>query len=652
MKYRPEVDGLRALAVLPVIFFHAGFEWVSGGYVGVDVFFVISGYLITTLIINELEVGKFSIVNFYERRARRILPALFFVMLVSLPFAYLWLSPPDFRDFGQSLVAVSIFSSNFLFWLESGYFETAAEYKPLLHTWSLAVEEQYYILYPLFLMLFWRLGRQIILGVLAVTFVASLVLAHWAAYNDPNLAFYLLPSRAWELILGVAAAFYLQKRSFLPNFAFNQVASLLGLAMIVYSIVMFTEATPFPSLYALVPTVGTTLLILTAVKGTVAYQVLSLKPIVAIGLISYSAYLWHQPVLVFARHRTFGELSEPVLFVLCVLSVALAAFSWGFVEQPFRDRTRTRRRTIFIGSAAGIFFFAAVGVYLHLANGMEDRETFYSQYDYMQFGDYEIDNQGLQEQSWGPLRELSGSVSYGPENNPYDQLLWFDMDDTRPKVLLVGNSYSKDMYNVLLYSEEFGDNFQLARYGAQIENLDQRFYTSPNFVNADIVVLVSLFSEGDLDAMAEVSEQILAEGKQLALVHRLFSFYYNGLINLADRIILTNYRQDGFDMEQTADQINQAYFSARQSRDYLNETEGELHERSREIIDELGSQYPEILILDRSDYFCIEDQRCTAVSDTLEKYYYDYGHHSLAGSRFFAERVDETGWLAPLLPAQ
>ena len=151
MKYRAEIDGLRALAVLPVILFHAGFEWFSGGFVGVDVFFVISGYLITTIIISEMAEGKFSIVNFYERRARRILPALFFVMAACLPFAWVWLTPNDLKDFGQSLVAVSTFSSNILFWLESGYFDRAAELKPLLHTWSLAVEEQYYILFPIFL---------------------------------------------------------------------------------------------------------------------------------------------------------------------------------------------------------------------------------------------------------------------------------------------------------------------------------------------------------------------------------------------------------------------------------------------------------------------------------------------------------------------
>ena len=198
MYYRREIDGLRAVAVLPVILFHAGFELFSGGFVGVDVFFVISGYLITTIIINEMDDGKFSLLNFYERRARRILPALFFVVLCCIPFAWFLLLPSDMKDFSQSLVAVSTFSSNILFWRESGYFDTAAELKPLLHTWSLAVEEQFYILFPLFLMAAWRFGKRAIVWTLIASFAISLAVAHWGAYNKPGDAFFLLPTRAWE----------------------------------------------------------------------------------------------------------------------------------------------------------------------------------------------------------------------------------------------------------------------------------------------------------------------------------------------------------------------------------------------------------------------------------------------------------------------
>ena len=211
MKYRREIDGLRAVAVLPVIFFHSGFEIFSGGFVGVDVFFVISGYLITTIIINEMDGGTFSLLNFYERRARRILPALFFVVLCCLPVAWYLLMPLEMKDFSQSLVAVATFSSNILFWRESGYFSAPSELKPLLHTWSLAVEEQFYILFPLFLMAAWRFGKRAIVWALVVVSVISMTLAQWGAYNHPSAAFYLLPARAWELLIGSLAAFYLQK---------------------------------------------------------------------------------------------------------------------------------------------------------------------------------------------------------------------------------------------------------------------------------------------------------------------------------------------------------------------------------------------------------------------------------------------------------
>ena len=377
MKYRAEIDGLRALAVIPVILFHAGFEWFSGGFVGVDVFFVISGYLITTIIISEMAEGKFSIINFYERRARRILPALFFVMAACLPFAWFWLTPNDLKDFGQSLVAVSTFSSNILFWWESGYFDTAAELKPLLHTWSLAVEEQYYILFPVFLMLTWRLGIKTILILLSIVFLISLGLAVWGTQyaTNPKIisgAFFLLPTRGWELLIGVFAAFYLKYNTHLKSHTLNQMLSLLGFGMIAYSIIAFDKTTPFPSLYALIPTIGTGLLILCAVPKTFIHTLLSVKFIVGIGLISYSAYLWHQPLLAFARHR-LGETPELILVALCLVSLVMAWFSWKFVEAPFKNKNQINRKIIFIFSGSLLSIFVLIGLSLQQKNGFSER---------------------------------------------------------------------------------------------------------------------------------------------------------------------------------------------------------------------------------------------------------------------------------------
>ena len=377
MKYRAEIDGLRAIAVVPIILFHAGFEYFSGGFVGVDVFFVISGYLITTIILSEKEQGSFSLVNFYERRFRRILPALFMVMLVSLIFSLLWLMPSYMEDFSQSLMAVSTFSSNILFWRESGYWEISNELKPLLHTWSLAVEEQYYVLYPLFLMQIWHFRKDWILGSFIVIAAISLATAQWGAYNKPIPTFYLLPTRGWELAIGAGIAYYFLYRKqtvqiLLSHKSVNEALGLLGLLMISYAVYVFDKGTPFPSLYALVPTVGTGLIILFSSSQTMVGRLLSIKPLVAVGLISYGAYLWHWPLLVFARHLSLTEPSELTFAILALLSFPLAYLSWRYIEKPFRTKSIFSRKTIFTLSFIGSVIFITVGLAGHYSNGFED----------------------------------------------------------------------------------------------------------------------------------------------------------------------------------------------------------------------------------------------------------------------------------------
>jgi peptidoglycan/LPS O-acetylase OafA/YrhL len=368
LKYRAEIDGLRALAVVPVILFHAGFELFSGGFVGVDVFFVISGYLITTILIEDIESNRFSLLNFYERRARRILPALFFVMFVCIPFAWMWMSSIQMKDFSQSLFAVSLFASNILFWTESGYFDAAAEEKPLLHTWSLAVEEQYYVLFPIFLFLAWRYGKNRVFWMIVAMAAISLLLSEWGWRNKATANFYLAPTRAWELLSGSIAAFIVQKKGVQRNDAL----SLLGLAAIVFSIIAYDESTPFPSFYALVPVLGVVLLIVYASKETLAAKILSTNAFVGIGLISYSAYLWHQPLFAFARIRLLENPPVSLMLALSLASIALAYLSWRFVEKPFRTVNRISRSSIFLGSFFVMSFFVFIGLYGHLKSGFSE----------------------------------------------------------------------------------------------------------------------------------------------------------------------------------------------------------------------------------------------------------------------------------------
>ena len=370
MSYRPEIDGLRAVAVAPVILFHGGIAGFSGGFVGVDVFFVISGYLITSIILREMGQGRFSLLRFWERRARRILPALVLVMVCCIPFAWMWMLPDQYLAFSRSLIAVSVFSSNILFWRESGYFAAAAEEKPLLHTWSLAVEEQFYILFPLAVLLIWRLGRRVLVAAVALVGLASLGLSQYAAHASPAANFYLLPTRAWELMAGALCAFALDRRA-LPG---SDVLAGLGLALILGAVVGFDEATPFPSVWALVPVAGTVLIVLFARSGGHVARGLSWRPVVAVGLISYSAYLWHQPLFAFARIAIPWPPPVWLILGLAALSLALAALSWRYVEQPFRDRSG-----IFTGARLPAVLLPAVAVLIvigvdgHLRGGVPGR---------------------------------------------------------------------------------------------------------------------------------------------------------------------------------------------------------------------------------------------------------------------------------------
>lgn len=343
--------------------FHGGFGIFSGGFVGVDVFFVISGYLITGIIISELDRGTFSIARFYERRARRILPALFFVILACLPFAWAWMPPSQFEDFGKSIIAVSLFGSNILFWRQSGYFEPSADEAPLLHTWSLAVEEQYYVLFPLLLLLAWRFGRNPVFWIIAGTAALSLMVSEWGSRYFPAANFYLAPGRAWELLAGSLCAFVRTDQAPVSR----QLLAGLGLGLIVLAILMFDSSTPFPSLYALVPVGGTVLIILFG-TGTRVAALLSHRLLVGIGLISYSAYLWHQPLFAFARiHTLLGQPSQVLMLGLAGLSLVLAYGSWRFIEQPFRHRSGGLRPAPWgtLGASAlalGLFLAAGVAI--------------------------------------------------------------------------------------------------------------------------------------------------------------------------------------------------------------------------------------------------------------------------------------------------
>jgi peptidoglycan/LPS O-acetylase OafA/YrhL len=377
--HRTEIDGLRALAVLPVIFFHAGFTLFSGGYVGVDVFFVISGFLITSILLTEHENRTFSLAAFYERRARRILPALLLMLACTLPFAYALLSPLDLRAYAKNLLAANIFIGNVVSYQQTDYFDAASEIKPLLHLWSLAIEEQYYLVLPPLLALLVKRGRRTLFLVLGLLCAASLIYSERTISVNERAAFFFTHSRVWELLLGSLAAALLHysvvtrpNTSDRPATSWAWVPAMAGLLMVVVPVVSYSKNTPFPGWHASIPALGTALILLFA-QGTAVSRLLSLKPLVAVGLVSYSAYLWHQPVFAFARYRSPDNLPNTTMVALIALTLVLAGLSWYFVEQPVRDRRRWSRRQLWVLVGIPTLLLSAAAIYLYQAKGLPER---------------------------------------------------------------------------------------------------------------------------------------------------------------------------------------------------------------------------------------------------------------------------------------
>ena len=345
-RYRPEIDGLRAIAVLAVVFFHAGIG-MPGGFIGVDVFFVISGYLITSLIIKDLQTDTFSLASFWERRARRIFPAAAAMVLIVLVAGWFLLLPTDYSTLAKAAAWQAVFAANFYFWKTTNYFSGPADEQPLLHTWSLAVEEQFYLFVPLILIALFRSPRlrrrPILIFVFIVGFVASFAISIIAVSRAPGAAFYLLPTRAWELLAGSIVAV-------MPSIALTtsrwirELFCWVGLAAIMIPCLLYSKETPFPGIAALPPCLGTALIIWASSRETsetrnYACRLLAWRPMVFIGLISYSIYLWHWPLFAFGRYLSITPLSSQFSMALVVASFIFAIASWRLVETPYRKRT-------------------------------------------------------------------------------------------------------------------------------------------------------------------------------------------------------------------------------------------------------------------------------------------------------------------------
>jgi peptidoglycan/LPS O-acetylase OafA/YrhL len=439
LSYRPDIDGLRALAVLLVVADHIGTR-ARGGYVGVDVFFVISGYLISSHILTEMQAGTFSIVDFYERRIRRILPVLIAVLIAVTLVAYLFLIPSEIEAYARSLLAALFSVSNFEFWRESGYFDDPSKFKPLLHTWSLGVEEQFYIFFPLMLLAVRRWLPTRLKLVLWATFGLSLAASIAWAPRSPAAAFFFTPLRIWELLVGTVLS-----QHYVPSLqgkVQRNLASLLGFLLIVAPAFVYTQYTVFPGLTAVPPCLGAALIIAAGeTGGSLVGSILSWRPVVFIGLISYSLYLWHWPILafqdttpLFVRISTHSGKSK---FLYMVVVLILATLSWRFIETPFRKgRFRPSRRSLFAMAGASFVLVAAMGIQLLAMHGIP---AGYPQdaLKLLPYTDYHYSSE------W-----RSGKCFFIPEQDfaNFDSHACLPQTPGRPQYLVIGDSHAAHLY--------------------------------------------------------------------------------------------------------------------------------------------------------------------------------------------------------------
>ncbi|XOV80072.1 MAG: acyltransferase family protein [Aestuariibacter sp.] len=376
MNYRSEIDGLRAISILSVLLYHAGFSLFKGGFLGVDVFFVISGYLITLHIAESFKNNRFSFLGFYARRAKRLIPAIIFMAMVVTPIAWFVTDPYEFKEFGQSLVSTFTFSSNIFFYLKTGYFDTASELKPLLHTWSLAVEEQFYLVFPLLFWLMFKTGKTLVL--ILVLLVTSWLYAISSYNTTPDTVFYFLHTRAWELLVGSATALISVKFQLFQtskNEILQKYLSLSGLVMIIWSFLVISSKQESLPLFTMIPVFGAALVLICKNDSGVSYRFLTIPLMVWIGTVSYSLYLFHQPIFALGRIYYLEELPLPTILIFILLSFFLAAISKYFIEDYFRFQYKKTNDWLIHSLAPVCIAIAVFGLLIHYQNGFPERSA-------------------------------------------------------------------------------------------------------------------------------------------------------------------------------------------------------------------------------------------------------------------------------------
>ncbi len=627
IEYRPEIDTLRAISVFAVIIYHAGVYnnlIFPGGYLGVDIFFVISGYLISKLILKEIaNTKKFNLKNFYERRARRILPALVFVIIFTLIFSYFILLPTSFEGFAKSVISSLGFFSNYYFYFSGQeYASESGLLKPLLHTWSLSVEEQFYIIFPILIIFFYNFKKLSLLKFIFVLIFLSIIFAEYLSSKNEMLNFYTLPTRAWELLLGTLVAILELKKIKNKSLILSDIFVLLGLIIIILSFVFYDESISHPTYRSLPPVIGTILILYFAISKSLLVKFLSLRFFSYFGLISYSLYLWHFPMFALSRYSFFLN-NFLDYFLLGISLIIISIFSYHFIEKPFRGKSISLNSFLVIIGIA--YLILSIFSFSILQNkGFENR--------FPDIGKFSLDNQ-----------------KYIKERRFYENKIGSPLfkNTDKKNILIVGNSHAQDIFNSFYLNKEFFPNYQFSRI--KVDNLIcfKKFletnriceiYASKKIQNllksSDIVMIAQGYQENDnsFEIMDKIITDLKKDNKKVILISQVPNFYFEN-----NRTSIDNFYFKYDRMPNPSELLS------------LEREKFNLIPNSVEKIDSilnLIAQKNNIKILNRKSLFCeLTDKKCFILTSENEKINIDSDHLSVAGAKFIGRRIFTLNWL-------
>tara|TARA_B110000858_G_C17806743_1_gene478463 strand:+ start:1783 stop:3651 length:1869 start_codon:yes stop_codon:yes gene_type:complete len=617
IKYRPDIDGLRAIAVIFVILFHSqitvfGIQFFRGGYIGVDIFFVISGYLITSILLKELYLKKKINFNyFYQRRIRRLIPALLAVMIFSTLIASIYLPPSRFVEFSKSILYSLGFSSNFYFYFsELNYFEFEGLFLPFLHTWSLSVEEQYYILFPILLFIFFNYSKKNLFIFLIFSFLISFFLAEYGSRNLQNSTFYFLHSRMWELLAGSILAYLkinISKRNSI-KLIHNYIPS-IGLLMIFLSLLLFyDEKIRHPSFFTLLPVIGTCLIIwFGEEKNDIVSKLLSTKLFVGIGLISYSLYIWHFPIFSFAKISGLVSGNIILKILLILFTFAISGLSYYFIERKFRNKDIQFKNLFLIVVTISIII---IFINLHIINN----QGFPNRYDNSKSvnKNYNVDNFALSEKSV-------------PKENRDKQ----EFNPSKIKILIIGDSHGDDFHNIFFSNKNLFSNYDFIK----AQNNRFNLLTKSKIINStDTIIFSYRWTEEDFDfVFKKMVPYLKNKNKKIVITSNTNEYRVKSkMYTLLDNEILfkkntTNYFK-----------LKKLYYENR----VLN-SNASINKKLKK----LAKKY-DLVYLNKEDYLCdLVKKECDYVTDEGHKIFYDYGHHTLEGAKYLGKKIFQMGWL-------